>query len=318
MKKILALLLCAVLLVGTFTGCSEEGHKHCACGGKLEGHSCKDVTFTALTQKSFENVTAETSPVKLHNESVFSLKKGNYYLAEDIAVSEQVLIFEEVNLCLNGKRLAGTHSTRTGNYSRIFAVSGGTLNISDCCAETGQGNIQGSYVAQGGAILVQGSGGAANGDLGTVNLYSGIIKGGRATGSHGGTIAITGGTFRVWAGEITGGAAKQLGGNIYVAPGQTLELLGGSLGDGMANSGTCVYLSAEATAIVGGKAQAVEIYLAEGAKLEISQETPPVDGCSVPVVMQTPGVFAEGVMTDLSAFFPGSVYNDSARTLSAG
>ena len=322
MKKVFSLLLCLVLVLSCFTACggekeeAETGHKHCVCGGELEGHQCEKIKFKPLAKKDFENVTTESEPVKLHNETVYRLDPGSYYLEEEIAVNEQVLIFGEVNLCLNGMRLSGTHSPRTGIFSRIFAVSGGTLNICDCCSETGQGNIQGSYVNQGGAILVQGSGGSANGDLGTVNLYSGIIKGGRAQSGNGGTVAVTGGTFRMYGGEVTGGAAKLNGGNVYVAPEQTIELLGGTLTDGLATLGSCIYAEPGANVILGGSLSAHQVYLPQGAKIRFSEEAPVTEGFSVPVVMEMSGVFAENVETDLSAYFPGATYDPAAKTLS--
>lgn len=323
MKKLILLLLCGVLVTGMFAGCGGEapqeeapGHSHCACGGELEGHSCESISYKPLTQGDFKNVTAETKPVSLHKETTFRLQGGNYYLSEDIVVSEQILIFEEVNLCLNEKRFAGTYSEVTGKFNRIFAVSGGTLNICDCCAQTEKGHIQGGYANQGGAILIQGKGGAAEGDLGTVNLYSGIIKGGKAQSTNGGTVSVTGGTLRVWEGQITGGAANKLGGNVYVDVGQNLELLGGSLTAGFANEGTCIYMASDATVTVGAKAWAEGVYLAEGAKLAVSEEHPLVETACIPVRMQAPGVFAENMETDLSAYFPGSVYDPQTKTLS--
>ncbi len=320
MKKILSLLLCMVLILSVFAGCGEEekeaaGHKHCVCGGKLEGHSCTKTTFQPLSQATFEAVTAESSPVKLHNDTVYTLIKGSYYLTENIAVAEQILIFEEVDLCLNGMRLAATYSPRTGIYSRIFAISGGSLNICDCCSETGQGNIQGSYVNQGGAILIQGRSGGAEGDLGTVTLYSGIIKGGRAQSGNGGTVSVIGGTFRMYGGEVTGGAAKLNGGNVYVGAEQTVELLGGSLTDGLANLGSCIYAEPGSHVILGGSVTTQQLYLPEGSTVRFSEDVPVTDGFSVPVTMAMPGVFAEEVNTDLSAFFPGSTYDPDAKTL---
>lgn len=323
MKKFLTILLCTVLVLSVFAGCGEEekkasGHSHCVCGGKLEGHTCANTTFQPLSQATFDGVTAESAPVKLHNDSVYSLEKGSYYLTENIAVAEQILIFDEVDLCLNGMRLAATHSPRTGVFSRIFAISGGSLNICDCCSETGQGNIQGSYVNQGGAILIQGRSGGAEGDLGTVNLYSGIIRGGRAQSTNGGTVSVIGGTFRVYGGEVTGGAANRFGGNVYVAPEQTLELLGGSLTDGLADYGSCIYAEPGSHVILGGSVTTQQLYLPAGATVRFSEEVPVTDGFSVPVTMELPGVFAEEVTADLSPFFPGVTYDPDAKTLRFG
>lgn len=320
MKKYLSLLLCMVLILSVFAGCGEEekkdaGHTHCICGGKLEGHACTKTTFQPLSQATFDNVTAESTPVGLHNDTVYRLDKGSYYLTENIAVAEQILIFDEVDICLNGMRLAATHSPRTGVFSRIFAISGGNLDICDCCSETGQGNIQGSYVNQGGAILIQGRSGGAEGDLGTVTLYSGIIKGGRAQSGNGGTVSVIGGTFRMYGGEVTGGAAKQNGGNVYVGAQQTVELLGGNLTDGLANYGSCIYAEPDANVILGGSLTTQQLYLPQGATIRFSEDVPVTEGFSVPVTMELPGVFAQEVNTDLSAFFPGATYDPNAKTL---
>lgn len=317
MKKIMALLLGAVILLGIFSGCGSA-HKHCVCGGGLAGHSCEKIEWTALSQSDFDDVTEESSPVSVYN-NVFLLTSGSYYLEEDIVTTEQILVIgDTVDLCLNGKRMAGTYSLRTGNFSRIFAVSGGTLNISDCCASEGTGNIQGSYVGQGGAILIQGRSGGAEGDLGTVNLYSGTVKGGRAQSTNGGTVSITGGTFNVYGGNITGGAANKLGGNVYVGSGQNLNLYGGTLTNGAADAGSCVYASAESNVTVGGTANVAQIWLENGAKLAVAADKAPAAGFSAGIGMEVPGVFAENISTDLSAFFTGGTvtYDPSGRTLS--
>lgn len=311
MRKLVSLILVFALTVCLLPGCKGKGHTHCLCGGGLSGHSCQDRGYTELKQTDFENVTADSSPVSIHN-NVFRLAAGSYYLSEDIVTREQILIIKDrVDLCLNGHRFAGTYSERTGVYSRIFAISGGTLNVSDC---TGTGNIQGGYAANGAAILVQGSGGGDNGTLGTLNLYSGFIKGGRAQTSYGGTVSVTGGTMNVYGGEVTGGAANTLGGTIYVAAGQSLNLYGGVVGDGAARYGKCIYADHSSYVKIGGTARVGEIYLPKNAFITVGEG----DQFSAVIAVETPGVFARAATTDCAKCFTGGTvtYNGEKQTLS--
>lgn len=54
------------------------------------------------------------------------LESGNYYLTENIILTQNITIGGEVALCLNGYMLAGN-----GNGA-VITVSGGTLNLCDC------------------------------------------------------------------------------------------------------------------------------------------------------------------------------------------
>lgn len=310
MKKLISFLAVLALTACLLPAC-KGSHKHCLCGGSLAGHSCSNVGYTELKQENFENVTADTYPVSLHN-NVYRLAAGSYYLSGDIVTREQVLVLKDkVDLCLNGHRFAGTYSERTGVYSRIFAVSGGTLNVSDC---TGGGNIQGGYVASGAAILVQGSGGSDKGSLGVLNLYSGIIKGGRAQAGHGGTVSITGGTVNVYGGEITGGAASADGGTIHVAAGQSLNIYGGVIGRGSARLGDCIYADYSSYVKIGGTAKVDEIYLPKNAFISVGEGS----GYSSAIVTEVPGVFARDISSDVSGCFTGGsvTYDPDKKTLS--
>ena len=94
---VLALIMVFSLVLVAAPAAEAAGHTtHCVCGGKLEGHTCANTTFQPLSQATFDAVTAESAPVKLHNDTVYSLEKGSYYLTENIAVAEQILIFEEI------------------------------------------------------------------------------------------------------------------------------------------------------------------------------------------------------------------------------
>lgn len=313
MKKLLSIILAFALTACLLPGCKGKGHSHCLCGGGLSGHGCESRQWTELKQEHFDDVTADSSPVSLHN-NVYRLTAGSYYLSEEIVTREQILIIKDaVNLCLNGFRFAGTYSERTGVYSRIFAVSGGTLNISDC---TGKGNIQGGYADSAAAILVQGSSGGAEGELGTVNLYSGTVKGGRAQKGRGGTVSITGGTMNVYGGEITGGAAQSQGGTIFVAAGQYLNLYGGVIGDGSASYGKCVYAEQGSFVKLSGTAAVGEIYLPANTLITVEATDSP--GFKAAIAMETAGVFAQEVSVDCSASFTGGTvkYDPVSKTLS--
>lgn len=287
----------------------EESHSHCICGGNLS-HTCTDTAMTYLTQADFDN--ADGSSLWIYRSgSNLTLAEGNYALAEDIVFAGQILIYDNVTLCLND------HSIASSNV-RAFAVCGGTLNITDCGTK---GTVKGSSTSTGGTMFIQGSKGAANGDPATVNIYAGTIEGGKATSAtagHGGNLYIVGGTLNMYGGKLIGGTAAGKGANVIVMEGQTANFYGGELTSGTAALGNCLYVARDATVTLDGDMKIPEIYLDDG-KLTIGTLA---DGFTTALTCSSGGVFAEGVETDYAARFQGTgetvTYNAADKTLSYG
>ena len=101
-------------------------HSHCVCGGEadFDGHtSHTEVEWTAWDKTDSLPTTA-----------------GNYYLKNDILLDGQFEINENVNICLNGKRIQAGSSIPENRY--MLTVKGShALTITDC---GGSGTIMGA------------------------------------------------------------------------------------------------------------------------------------------------------------------------------
>ena len=127
MKKLTVLLL-LLLVVGMLCVpvSAEEAHphseNHCVCGGSAVGnhdHVCADVTW---------------QPVSDGIKSFAYLPDGNYYLTEDITVTERKSINGNLTICLNGYNIYTTADT-------VFSYinHNATFNICDCSGKCEDG-----------------------------------------------------------------------------------------------------------------------------------------------------------------------------------
>ena len=212
------------------------------------GQNPDEIGFTKLTQDMFDQATETTAPVSVKNNN-FVLAAGSYYLSENITLERMILVNGQVDLCLNGMQISASST-------RAFAITGGTMQITDC-GETG--TIQGGSASTGASILVQGSKGGGNGTLGALHVYGGTIIGGKAT--LGGNIAVTGGTLNLYNGRLIGGTANNFGGNVYVEKGQSVNLYGGQVTSGTAAVGACLYADEETTITLSGVEVLDSVYL---------------------------------------------------------
>ncbi len=295
---------------------------HCICGGlgEVGDHTCdEDVTWIPITDDVFNTV-----------DELYGFKEdGHYYLTGNYTPSKRITVRpgQNISLCLNGYTLSRS--------STLFYV-GGHANVCDC---QGDGVMTGNYAGDGGNMkLVSGA---------TMNLFGGTITRGTSNGvpvalsmdresiaptntepstftMYGGTITggTTAGNVKIWAaanfimygGSIENGISTGSGGNINSTTTGTVLLLGGTIKGGSAAVGDDVYFS-RGTPTVGGTFSG-GIYLATDAKLAVSTETPLTTGAQITVAMSTPGIFAENVQTDVSAYFTGSViYDPNTKTL---
>ena len=241
------------------------GKAMCVCGGKavgMEGHTCKNVLWTAWTSSSSLPTAA-----------------GNYYLTKDINRGDQTVIYGvDVNIDLNGHNINFNVPIRTDGY-RFLRVqrntdasgaaygpgarvsftdstnnpgtvkvvmpdySGAAADVQTKMLEGNQGMLfwmwdqssitiydgifDGSQIAatkKDGATIDVGTGA-------TLNLYNGTIKPGKIGWSN--NIKVSG-TMNVYGGTVTGGQANN-GGNIGVFG--TLNIKGGTISNGVAPNG---------------------------------------------------------------------------------
>ena len=122
-------------------------HGHCVCGGNTDapGHtSHSDETWIMWTSRD----SLPTEP-------------GNYYLKNDILLDGQFEINENVNICLNGKRIQAGSSIPENRY--MLTVKGShALTITDCA---GSGTIEGADTR--GISVTQDA---------TLTMYAGTIR----------------------------------------------------------------------------------------------------------------------------------------------
>lgn len=194
------------------------------------------------------------------------------YLTEDVELTSltRVMGGVEVSICLNGHTI---HST-----ARVFNVYG-TLNIYDCCGQTDHpgkiyseyasygpvmytyrgsivnlygGELVGNKTTPGGGVVVIGNDASdysARTEDAVFNMYGGVIRDGKSSGSGGNIITFHGGTFNMYDGLISGGSAAANGGNICATSGDSdpgnfyVNIYGGTITGGSANNGGNIYVN---------------------------------------------------------------------------
>lgn len=230
-----------------------QGHKHCICGLSVDtketvkGHD-------EHTEMTFKPWTAGNS---LPNTS------GEYYLTQNVKLSETWQPPADTVLCLNGKTI-----TYNG---KAVDVTGGTVTITDCAKSWKAGTIDAAAetagIAKGSTfILYRGklagkSGIDANGTFvmygGTVtgSTNSGVrlnnnaaftMNGGTITGNsaskYGAGVCVTSGTFTMNGGEITGNSiagGNAYGGGVYVKHGANFIMNDGIISRNTLGAATC-------------------------------------------------------------------------------
>ena len=138
-------------------------HTHCVCG--------------KTHQKIGDHGQADEKTFKPWDKTDSLPTSGAYYLTQDVTISGNVTLNENVNLCLNGQTING----------KITVGSGATLTLTDC---SGNGKVQGEVTVNGG----------------TFELYNGTITGGVQVGIKGGSYQ-TGSAFTMYGGSISGNTA---------------------------------------------------------------------------------------------------------------
>lgn len=159
------------------------------------------------------------------------LTSGNYYLAADVKLTNNIIIDGTVTLCLNGYTLTGT-----GSGSVIKADIGKNFTLCDCSLH-GAGKITGGNTANGGGVFVGGDS--------LFTMKGGTIEGNTAS-KDGGGVRVYIGTFIMEGGVISGNTADS-GGGVYVGGGATFTMKGGTIGGNTVTYGGGVYVGGDST-----------------------------------------------------------------------
>lgn len=160
-----------------------------------------------------------------------SLTSGNYYLSNDVVLTEPMVIEKDavVNLCLNGHLLS---LNQNWNYTTIAV--GGTLSVYDCCE--GKESARHYLKASGYSRL-----------LPTSSVTEDYIDGGAIVGSgrcvyagpnpdsvksnpwgHGGSGSETA-VFTLYSGALLGGDVHLFGGGLLLGENATANMYGGKI-----------------------------------------------------------------------------------------
>ena len=247
MKKLTLLLLLA-LLVGLLAlpVSAQEAHphsgSHCVCGGSAvdnHDHVCADVTW---------------QPVADGIKSFAYLADGNYYLTEDITVTERKTFFGKVTICLNGYNIYTTADT-VFSYIDPDAV----LQICDCSGtyENGRWTWGGTVYANQEAGKSRNYGAIMNTQANsTVCIFGGNFVGCKEGSTKNGGVfnvsnddweSVSGATsntdtslytsFTFYNGHVYGGHATSSGGALNVWHNPTVRLYGGYFEGGTSVAG---------------------------------------------------------------------------------
>lgn len=275
---------------------------HCECGAKQYSGS-NDTTAKdpdAVCSEGCDGTNLTWERLKL-DESAQLPSAGNYYLKDDLTVSQAVKWdggtgeAQTLRLDLNGNTLSNgaegmfylnreqtvlviTDTGKTGNGVITAEKAGTLLNVKAGTVRQFGGTVDASRAAAGDAKVPE-KGGAILVEKGEYRLYGGTVTGGKAE-ALGGNVAVTSAeaTFLMYGGviekgEITDGTDKY-GSNVALSGGARFQMLGGEIRDGGAEAeGSNVFIGgSETNVLIGGTAkfsgEAKAIYLV-GGTLEI-------------------------------------------------
>ena len=205
------------------TATADHHHCICAAGSKGCDHAVK-------AWQAWDNATA------------LPTTEGNFYLTEDVVISDAAIFTQKTNICLNGH----TVSVKEGKANvRIIGVSAdAVLGITDC---QGTGKLTGGNRTYGAAVNI-----AKNG---VFNLYGGTITGNKSVvkGQSYGTVYVggEGAVFNMYEGQISGNETDY-GGAVYGASETFIHIYGGTISGNTAASGGALYGNKNTIHIDGG------------------------------------------------------------------
>jgi len=229
-KRILSILIVLAVLIGVSVlsvSAAGETRTQCECGGTAVGkfnHTCQNITY----QPWPETTSLPAS--------------GNYYLTDDVTISQTQVISGTLRLDLNGKDITRKVSATTG--TQAFSIGAdGLLVITDSTDNPGtvSRDLSALSTADAEAITNWGLLFYLPADSSTtteitdaLSLYNGIFD---ATGQYsgGGSIISNSGlysTVNIYGGELRGGITKGVHGAIYSVG--HVNMFGGKLSGGVA------------------------------------------------------------------------------------
>lgn len=199
-------------------------HEHCICGGSVSsgGHvHDSNVTWTKWT---------ETTSLPD--------KAGNYYLTEDVALSNTWYPKDGTVLCLSGHTI-----TANGDFKAIRVEAGRSFTLTDCELGGKKGSVTHASGEKGSGVYT----------LGDFIMYGGTISGNDSnTSATGGGVDVNGSSqgassFTMYGGTISGNTAIS-GGGLYVNTGNSFTMYGGRIcGNNVTGNGGGVYMKGTIT-----------------------------------------------------------------------
>ncbi|MDE7193179.1 MAG: hypothetical protein K2O14_04335, partial [Oscillospiraceae bacterium] len=136
----------------------------------------------------------------------------NYYLTDDVQLTNAVGISGDITLCLNGYNITAASSKRV-----FYVYSGNSLTLCDC---KGTGKLTGGNSANGVVYVYSG----------TFTMYGGTISGNTYSSNGGGVYVYNKGTFTMYGGTISDNnitGSYNAGGGVYVnGSGSTFKMYG--------------------------------------------------------------------------------------------
>ena len=219
---------------------AAEHISHCVCGGS-----------TAIGDHTAHNSDTVWTGV----QDLTGIKEaGNYYLTNDVTLTETWKPVDGTVLCLNGKNI-----TANGRFDAIDVQASVTFTLTDCEPNSTRGNI--THAKDSNNAALSGSGVSVKAGA-AFNMYGGNITGNEVTIGGSGVSVEAGAAFNMHGGSITkntalntmgkGGGVNNYG--IFTMTGGTISgnqggTANGGGGGGVLNAGT---FTMSGTAVIGG------------------------------------------------------------------
>ena len=238
-KKFLSIAVCLCMIMTMIPGgvlqpdvaWAAEHTSHCVCGGS-----------TAIGDHTAHN--SDAAWIGVSNLTDIT-QAGNYYLTDNVILTETWEPVDGTVLCLNGKTI-----TADGDFDVIEVQADINFTLTDCESEGTVGKVTHADDTTGTGVKIKGKltmyGGSITGNMaetrgggiyiyktGTFTMYDGIISENAATapknmGCYGGGVCNVGGAFTMYDGTISGNNAAQ-GGGVYSSVRGAVNMSGGSI-----------------------------------------------------------------------------------------
>ena len=251
---------------------TDGSHKHCFCLGDSSACDHETVEWVA-----WESTTSLPS-------------SGSYYLLNDIVLTAEQSISDDVSICLNGHTVTAANGKR---HISTIKNSGASIVLCDCTAKTENGVYTAGKLIGG----VDKSGNTGGGSIYVragckLELYDGIITGNYST-LVGGAIAFNGASeFIMHGGEISDNKTYvttvdengqevidwQDGGAIFVTAGNDIKILAGTIKNNEGNGGGGIRFNGTGNLLIAGGVITGNIGHGQGGGVFASKTTVTITG----------------------------------------